>query len=151
MANLLYTAARAAFMKAELDWDAAVPIKVMLIRTVQGAGAGGNAVYTVSATHTSLADVPNNGYCRATDGVELTGRAVNSDAEAEADNVTFDAVPAGDPIQAILIYADPVEAQSDADRLLIAYYDTGGSMPITPNGGDITVTWPTSSPYLFGL
>lgn len=151
MANIRYNAALQAFLKGEINWEGAVPVKVMLIRTSQGPNAGGNAVYSVDPTDSTLADVPDNSYCRATEGVALTNRVATAAGEADADDVTFTAVPAGDPIGAVILYLDPAEAEDDEDRPLIAYFDDGESIPVTPNGGDLVVEWEDESPYIFSL
>jgi hypothetical protein len=59
----------------------------------------------------------------------------------DADNITFTAAT-GDQAEAILIFIDTgVEATSR----LVAFLDTGVTgLPVTPNGGDITVTWNAS-------
>ena len=41
-------------------------------------------------------------------------------------------------IEAIVIYVD---TGTEATSPLIAYIDTATGLPITPNGGDIIVTW----------
>ena len=44
----------------------------------------------------------------------------------------------GATINAIVIYKD---TGTEATSPLIAYIDTATGLPITPNGGDIIVTW----------
>jgi hypothetical protein len=59
----------------------------------------------------------------------------------DGDNVTFTAVT-GDPCEAIIIYIDTGVAGTSR---LVAYLDTGVTgLPVTPNGGDITITWNAS-------
>jgi len=59
----------------------------------------------------------------------------------DGDNVTFTAVT-GDPCEAVIIYIDT--GVSGTSRL-VAYIDTGVTgLPVTPNGGDITITWNAS-------
>jgi hypothetical protein len=56
----------------------------------------------------------------------------------DGDNVTFTAV-SGDVCEALIIYID---TGNTATSRLVAYIDTGVTgLPVTPNGGDITVTW----------
>jgi hypothetical protein len=56
----------------------------------------------------------------------------------DGDNVTFTAVT-GDPCEALVIYIDTGVAGTSR---LVAYMDTGVTgLPVTPNGGDITITW----------
>jgi hypothetical protein len=62
--------------------------------------------------------------------------------------VTFTAVT-GDPCEAIVIWQDTgVESTSR----LIAYIDTASSgLPVTPNGGDITIAWDSGANKIFKL
>lgn len=53
-------------------------------------------------------------------------------------DVTFTAV-SGNTIEALILYIDTGNA---ATSPLVAFIDTGVTgLPVTPNGGDITVTW----------
>jgi len=59
----------------------------------------------------------------------------------DGDNVTYTAV-SGATVEALVIYIDT--GVSTTSRL-VAYIDTGVTgLPVTPNGGDITVTWNAS-------
>lgn len=59
----------------------------------------------------------------------------------DGDNVTFTAV-SGATVEALIIYIDT--GVSSTSRL-VAYIDTGVTgLPVTPNGGDITITWNAS-------
>lgn len=56
----------------------------------------------------------------------------------DAADVTFTAVT-GNSVEALVIYIDTGSA---ATSPLVAYIDTSVTgLPVTPNGGDITVTW----------
>lgn len=63
----------------------------------------------------------------------------------DADNVTFTAV-SGNSVESVNILKDTGNA---ATSNLIAYFDTGTGLPVTPNGGDITVTWNASGIFTF--
>jgi len=59
----------------------------------------------------------------------------------DGDNVTFPAV-SGSSAEAIIIYID---TGNTATSRLVAYIDTGVTgLPVTPNGGDIAVSWHAS-------
>jgi hypothetical protein len=59
----------------------------------------------------------------------------------DGDNVTFTAV-SGNTVEALIIYID---TGNTATSRLVAYIDTGVTgLPVTPNGGDITITWNAS-------
>lgn len=56
----------------------------------------------------------------------------------DAADVTFTAVT-GNSVEALVIYIDTGTASTSP---LVAYIDTSVTgLPVTPNGGDITVTW----------
>ena len=59
--------------------------------------------------------------------------------------MTFTSV-SGPSIEAIVIYKD---TGSEATSPLIAYIDTATGLPITPNGGDIIVTWDNGANRIF--
>lgn len=60
----------------------------------------------------------------------------------DGDNVTFSAVT-GNSVEALVIYRHNAGANSTWP--LVAYIDTSVSgLPVTPNGGDITITWNAS-------
>ena len=59
----------------------------------------------------------------------------------DGDNVTYTAVT-GNSAEALLIYIDTGSA---ATSRLVAWIDTSVTgLPVTPNGGDITITWNAS-------
>jgi len=77
----------------------------------------------------------------------LTSKTIGTVAAGvfDADNVTFTAV-SGNSVESVNILKDTgVGSTSD----LIAYFDTGTGLPVTPNGGDITVTWNASGIFTF--
>jgi hypothetical protein len=63
----------------------------------------------------------------------------------DADNVTFTAV-SGNSVESVNLLKD---TGNTATSDLIAYFDTGTGLPVTPNGGDITVTWNASGIFTF--
>jgi hypothetical protein len=65
-----------------------------------------------------------------------------TDGVFDAADVTFLAVPAGSAITALILYIDTGTASTSP---LVAFIDAGVTgLPVTPNGGDITVTWNAS-------
>lgn len=77
----------------------------------------------------------------------LTSKTIGTVAAGvfDADNVTFTAV-SGNSVESVNIIKDTGSA---ATSDLIAYFDTGTGLPVTPNGGDITVTWNASGIFTF--
>lgn len=91
------------------------------------------ATYTYSAAHQYLSDVT---------GITATSAALASktftDGVFDAADSSFTAVT-GAVSEALIVYIDTGVA---ATSPLIDYFDTGvTNLPVTPNGGDITLTW----------
>ena len=135
MANGLYDKARQKFLDGSISWSSD-NIKIVLVDA---------ADYTVSlSTHEFLSDIPSGARVATSDNL---GNKTSTSGIADADNVTFTAVT-GDPSEAIVIYKDTTNA---ATSDLIAYIDTATGLPVTPNGGDITITWDNGTNKIFKL
>lgn len=133
MANTLYDYARQRFLEAQINWMTDT-IKVLLVDT--------GAYTPQTAIHQYLADIPASS--RIAGPVTLTSKSTSGGA-ADAADITFTAV-AGASIEAIVIYKD---TGSEATSPLLAYIDTATGLPITPNGGDIIVTWDNGTNKIF--
>lgn len=135
MANALFDKARQRFLEGQFNWNTDT-IKAVLIDT---------GTYTVNlSAHEFLSDV-GSGSRIATSGA-FTGKATTGGA-ADANDVTFTSVT-GASIEAIVLYKD---TGTDATSPLIAFIDTATGLPITPNGGDIIVTWDNGANKIFKL
>jgi hypothetical protein len=64
-----------------------------------------------------------------------------------AAGVTFSAVT-GSAASYIILYSD---TGTDSTSRLVCIIDTATGLPVTPNGGDITVTWDTGANKIFKL
>ncbi len=96
------------------------------------------ADYTYNAAHDFLDDVPSGARIGTPQTIANT---TVTNGLFDGDNVTFSAVT-GDPCEAIVIYID---TGSESTSRLVAYFDTSVTgLPVTPNGGDITITWNAS-------
>ena len=133
MANTLYDFARQRFLEAQINWMSDV-IKVILVDT--------GAYTPQTAVHQYLSDIPTS--ARIAGPVTMTGKATTGGA-ADANDVTFTAV-SGTSIEAIIIYVD---TGTESTSPLIAFIDTATGLPITPNGGDIIVTWDNGTNKIF--
>lgn len=96
------------------------------------------ADYTYSAAHEF--------YSSAVAGEVGTPQEITSptlvSGTVDGNNVTFTAVT-GDPCEAIILYRR--NAGANTTWRMVAYIDTGQTgLPVTPNGGDITITWNAS-------
>ena len=133
MANTLYDFARQRFLEAQINWMTDT-IKVMLVDT--------GAYTPQTAVHQYLSDIPTS--ARIAGPVTLTAKSTTGGA-ADAADITFTAV-SGASIEAIIIYVD---SGTEATSPLIAFIDTATGLPITPNGGDIIVTWDNGTNKIF--
>lgn len=125
MANTLFDNSRQMFLEAQVNWMTDT-MKCILVDT---------GAYTVqTATHKYLSDIATS--ARVAGPVTLTAKSTAGGA-ADAADCTFTSV-SGASIEAIVIYKD---TGSEATSPLIAWIDTATGLPITPNGGDIIVTW----------
>lgn len=135
MANGLYDKGREGILDGTISWPTD-NIKAVLIDT---------ALYTVNlATHQNLSDIPS-GARVATSG-NLASKT-STGGVADAADVTFLAV-SGATVEAIALYKDTGTASTSR---LIAYIDTGTGLPVTPNGGDITIQWSNTANRIFKL
>lgn len=135
MSNALFDKARQRFLEGQFNWNTDT-IKAVLVDS---------GTYTVNlSAHEFLADV-GAGARIATSGA-FTGKATTGGA-ADANDVTFTSVT-GASIEAIILYKD---TGTDGTSPLIAYIDTATGLPITPNGGDIIVTWDNGANKIFKL
>lgn len=135
MANTLYDFARQRFLEAQINWMTDT-IKVLLVDT--------GAYTPQTSVHQYLGDIPVS--ARIAGPVTLVSKATNGGA-ADAADITFTSVT-GPSIEAIIIYSD---TGAEATSPLIAYIDTATGLPITPNGGDIIVTWDNGTNKIFKL
>lgn len=133
--NSLFAKGRQGFLDGSIDWDTD-DIRVVLVDA---------ADYTVAlATHQFLSDVP--AIARVAVSGSLTAKTA-TDGVADAADITFTSVT-GDPSEALVIYE---HTGVDTTARLIAYIDTATGLPITPDGGNITVAWDGAANRIFKL
>lgn len=142
MANALYDPGREGFLAGEIDWDTA-SIKVALVRG-----------YAFSAAHKFVSEVTGAGGTLVATSAALANKTVAAGV-ADADDVTFTAVAAGTAITAVIVFqasavGGGVDVAATAQRL-IAFLDTMTGLPVTPNGGDISITWDSAANKIFKL
>ena len=142
----LYSKFKQALLNKEVDLDTD-QLRAVLIRTVAGAGAGGNTVYTPNlATDANLSAVPNNAYCRAATVAITIGTVTITDGVVDVPDIVWSAVASGDAIQGILIYDD-----AHANDIPILFTDQESGQPIIPNGTDITAQIDNGASKLFAI
>lgn len=134
MANALYTKFKEALLSGSVNLSSNT-IKAVLVDS---------ADYTVTlATDANLSDVPS--IARTATGT-LASKTVTNGVFDAAD-LTLTAVT-GDPSEAIVIYKD---TGTESTSTLIAYIDTATGLPVTPNGGDITIQFDNGASKIFAL
>lgn len=134
MANGMYVKGIEALMQAGINLVSDT-IKVTLVDA---------ADYTVDlAAHDFINDVAAGARVAT---ATLASKSVTGGAFDAAD-VTFPTVT-GDPSEALVIWKDTgVESTSP----VIMYIDTATGLGVTPNGGDITVTWDNGTNKIFKI
>ena len=129
MANALYDHGREGFLDGSIDWDTD-DIKMYLVDegvdTIDLANDSAN-----SAVTSPVATSGNFGSKDVSAGV------------ADAANVTFSSVT-GAQSESLSIF-------SNTASRLICNIDTATGLPVTPNGGDITVQWDDGANKIFKL
>lgn len=128
MANAIYPLYKQALLDAAANTDVNdLTVKVALIDT---------GTYAYNAAHEFFSSVS---------GVVGTPQTIANTTVVnglfDGDNVTYTAVT-GNSAEALLIYIDTGTAGTSR---LVAWIDTSVTgLPVTPNGGDITITWNAS-------
>lgn len=106
-------------------------IRVRLVRT---------SAYTFSQAHEFMSSAP----AAIVTDVTLGTKALSGGTFDAADAV-FTAVPSGAAIDALIIFKF---VTNDADSPVLAYID---GFSVTPNGGDITIQWQGTTPFIFKI
>lgn len=135
MASAHYNLGLQDFLEADIDMLVDT-IKVRLVRT---------SAYTFSQSHQFASSLPAAIVTDVTLGTKTSDGAGSDPGCFNAADAVFSAVGAGAAIDALVIYKDTGAAGTSP---LIAYID---GFSVTPNGGDITVQWANSSPFIFKL
>ena len=134
MANNLYDFGRESFLLGDIAWDTD-DIRCILIDEADDTPDIANDQDL--ADRLALSRV-------AISGASL-GSQVATGGVCDAADETFSSV-SGDQSESIDIYQHTgVEATS----ILIANIDTATGLPVTPNGGDITITWDSGASKIF--
>lgn len=135
MANVLYDKGRQAFGDGDISWSSD-NIRAILID---------DADYTVNlVTDEFLSDIPAG--ARVATSANLTSKA-NVAGVMDAADTTFTAVT-GDEVEVIVLYQ---HTGTEGTSKLIGYINTGTGLPVTPNGGDIVITWDNGTDKIFKL
>jgi hypothetical protein len=128
MANAIYPKYKEALLDGLANTDVNDgTVKVALVDT---------GTYTYSAAHEFLSSLSG-----VVGTAQTIGATTVTNGVFDGDNVTYTAV-SGATVEALVIYIDTGVAGTSR---LVAFIDTGVTgLPVTPNGGDITITWNAS-------
>lgn len=126
MANALYPKFKESILQAGVNMSSGT-VKVALVDT---------GTYTYSSAHQYLSSLSG-----VVGTAQTLGSKTFTNGVFDAADATFTAVT-GNSVEALVLYVDTGNA---ATSPLIAFIDTGVTgLPVTPNGGDINVTWNAS-------
>lgn len=126
MANRAYKPFKVLLLKGDIDLENDT-LKAVLIDT---------ADYTFDQAHDFLNDAAAG---MVGTPVTLSGKTF-TDGVFNADDATL-ATVSGDPCEAAIIFKD---TGNPATSPLLFYIDTATGLPVTPNGGNITLQWNAS-------
>jgi hypothetical protein len=134
MANAIYPLWKQEVMQNSTNTSLTGTVKAALVDT---------GTYTYSAAHQFLSSLT---------GVVGTAQTLTTktfvNGVFDADDVTYTAV-SGASAEAIVLYIDTGVAGTSR---LVAYIDTGyTNLPVTPNGGNITIAWDNGANKIFAL
>lgn len=126
MASAIYPKFKEALLQGTYNLSTAV-VRAVLVDT---------GTYTYSSAHDFYNDL--SGVVGSESGAFASKTFTNGTFDAA--DITFTAVT-GSTAEAVVLFVDTGNVTTDA---LIAYLDSATGLPVTPNGGDITVTWNAS-------
>lgn len=128
MANAIYPKYKEAVIQSSANSSLTGTVKVALVDT---------GTYTYNAAHEFLTSL--TGVVGTAQTIGATKSYTNG--VFDGGDVTFTAV-SGATVEALVLYIDTGVAGTSR---LVAFLDTGVTgLPVSPNGGDITVTWNAS-------
>lgn len=128
MANAIYPKFKEAILQSAANSDmASGTVKAALVDL---------GTYTYSAAHEFLSDLSG-----VVGTAQTIGTKTFTNGTFDGDNVTFPSVT-GNSVEAVVIYIDTGVAGTSR---LVCFLDTGFTgLPVTPNGGNINLTWDAS-------
>lgn len=133
MANALFTSYKAnmlgdnTFTNVQLDADT---IKAMFVDHADDT--------PVAATDDAINDILSAGRVPAIASCPTLGTKTVTNGVFDAADATFTAL-SGDQVESLILFKD---TGTESTSALLVFFDTFSSgMPLTPNGGDVTVVW----------
>lgn len=146
MANSLYNIGREGFLTevtvgafvGKYDW-VSDNMRVALL----------DDTYSFNASHTTFSDISS----AVVADEEIANANTVGNGTAFADNTTFEAVVGAEVVSLVIYRSDgAAPADTEEDCPLIAFIDDAAAgLPLTPNGGDLTVLWNSGTGEIFRL
>lgn len=133
MANALYPKGKEGILDDTVNLSSGT-IKAALLRS-----------YTYSSAHEDLADITGSGATIVAYSGTIGSKTFTSGV-FDAANVTWTAVANGAACNNFVLYQD---GATNADRRVIMFVDSYTNLPVTPNGGDITIEWDNGANKIF--
>jgi len=140
MANALFGPAAQGLLTGEIDLDTAA-IKAAFVRG-----------YTFVATHKFVSDVTGAGGVLNGTSAALTGLNVSTAGVVDADDTTATTVASAANHSVLLFQASAVTGGADVAagaQRLIAYLDSGTSLPIQPGSGATAINFDNGANKIF--
>lgn len=142
MANMVFTAARQGFATAEVDLDTAT-VKVAIVRG-----------YTPNAAHVFVADVLAAGGVFNGTPATLASKSVSGSGVFDAADTSIE-TSASAVNHGVLMFqasapAGGADVATSAQRL-IAWWDTGGGLPVQPGAGTSPIVWPDTAGRILSI
>lgn len=136
MATFVYDKARDAFLNGLINWGTD-DIRATLVKATYVPSQAADQFYSSVAGGDRIAVM----------AASLTTKT-SVGGVADCDDATYAAVTSASAVVAAVIYKFNA---SDAAARLIAYIDNAVGLPVTPNGGDMTISWDNGANKLFKL
>lgn len=136
MASFIYNSARGFFLTSGISWSA---------DTINSCMVSGSYAPASSSTDDNLDDVAGGNRIGTP---QTLGSPTTTSGIADAADITFPSVTTGSTATAIIIWKD---TGTESTSHLVCYIDSYTGLPITTNGGNITVSWPSSTNRIFKL
>ena len=148
MSNALYPKFKEALLNqaagtAAINLSSDTNIKVALVNIT-----GSTNAYTYSSSHQYFSSVSTNSAAVVSTNYATLLNRVVTNGVFDADDQTFATVSGTNVIGALVIFKDTGTASNSP---LIAFLDAGAGLPITPNGGSVTVSWDSGANRIFAL
>lgn len=135
MANAMYGKGRQAFLEGGIAW-LSDNIKTSLVTSSYSVSINSDQYYGVAISGGNVVAASGN-----------LASKTSTLGTADAADITFSAV-SGSTASIIVVWKDTGTSTTSP---LILYIDVATNLPVTPNGGDITVQWDNGSNKIFTL